>query len=152
MFLKVCSAFFEDVNDNGVIFYRVWHFRLHFKHRLKKVFELFIFFSIFSNNVFVVIGLNSADDVWRRSWHAESATASANLLKGWAESTFCLCCVCSTIGNVLSVEMCVALFCGWVNCCGNGLFWVKRSVKESGIVFCWALCLVTMNWACACRS
>ena len=50
------------------------------------------------------------------------AIASGNSLVGLAESEYCFYGVCSTIGNVLSCEMCVVMFWGWVKCCGNGLF------------------------------
>ena len=63
-------------------------------------------------SVFVVAGLNNADDGWSRYCNAMPAIASASLLIVLLESEFCLCRVCSTIDNVLLGEMCVAKFCG----------------------------------------
>ena len=59
----------------------------------------------------VVVGLNIADNVWGWCGKSMPAITSASLLMGLLESEFGLCGVRSTIGNVLSGEMCVAKFC-----------------------------------------
>ena len=102
--------------------------------------------------VFVNVGLISADNVWSLLCYAILLIASASLLIGLTESECHLCCVCSTIVNVLSGGMCVVISCGWTNCCGNGLFLIGRPVKTSRKLICGALSPLTMWRAFARRS
>ena len=103
-------------------------------------------------NVFVVVGLASDDDVWCCCWDAIPVIASARLLMGLPESEFWLCCVCPFTVKVLSCEVCVAMFYGWVNCSENGLLWKGiRLVRNSGILFSGAISPITMWWAWSCR-
>ena len=98
-------------------------------------------------SVFVFGGLKKGDEVWGRCCDAVPAIASASSLIGLLESEFCLCGVCSTNGKMFSCEIWVTLFCGRVNCCDAGSFWVwNRPVRYSGILLCGALCPLTMWW------
>ena len=105
------------------------------------------------NNVFIVVHLSNADVICGHCWDAKLSIASESLLIGLLLTEFRLRGVCPTNGNVLWGERCVAMFCGRVDYCANGLFSVViRPVRSSRFLFCGALCPITMSWASARRS
>ena len=97
-----------------VNFHRFRNFRLEFQQCLKKKLSkssnfTFLPLKIF---VFVVVGLNSADDVWSLFCDAFPPIPSASLLKGLSESEFYFCGVFPTIGSLLLGGRCVVMSCG----------------------------------------
>ena len=112
---NVCKAFFRRCEWNwyssiasvisDCIFCRAWWSSSNCSN--------FLFF-LSKINMFVVVGLFSADNVGCRCWDAWPAFASASLLIGLPVSEFCLCSVSSTIGAVLLGELCSAKLCGWL--------------------------------------
>ena len=124
MFLNVCGAFFWKFERkwsvfivfdiSGCILIRIW--KRYSNHSIFLLLPATI-------SVSIVVGLSIADNVWGRRCEAMPAVASARLMIGLPESEFCFRGVSSTTGKVLSGEMCVLLFCGWVNY--NGLIRIR---------------------------
>ena len=110
MFLTFCKAFFAKTLLKMIVLHSLWHFRLNYPNSLKNIFEQFEFLVLFPSkiNELVVVDVNSAD--------------AACLLIGLPECEIWISGGCWTTGNGFWVKKCVAMFCDWLNCCGNGLF------------------------------
>ena len=138
MFLSVYSACFRKCEGNWLNFiapdFSAGILNIVWKKSSKNSNSSFLPSNV---NVLVLAGLMSADKLWVLRCDSIPAIASVCLLRGLLELEFCLFVVYSTIDNKLSDEMCASLFCGWVYCCGNGLFWVGRPVTILlGVMFC----------------
>ena len=96
-------------------------------------------------SVFVPVGFISADDVWGHCCDSGPCISLSKSVERIAWLWILFCGDCPTIGNVLSGEIWVLMFCGWVSCCGvrSFSFWI-RPVSYSGIILYGALCPVTM--------
>ena len=123
IFLNACRAYFRRSDCKGLCFFAS-DLSYCFLSIVRKRSSKSSIFSFLPSNisVFVFVALNKVDEVWGRCCDAMPAIAFVSLLIRLLESEFCLGGVCLTIGNVLSGEIWIAIFCGWVICCDSGRF------------------------------
>ena len=149
-----CFQMFVVLHLKGVKKMVNFHCFWQLRHNLKAIFKQFKFFDFVVEAKYV--HYCCLKHCWRRLGlllkFNNSKIASASVLIGLHESECFLCGFCWTIGNVFLGGMRAAMICGLVNCFGNGLFLVRRLVRNSEIGFCGALSPVAMWWACPRRS